>query len=353
MEQVLEQDNELLSFKWDTVEEEQPTVEEPKEEPKEEKKEEVKEEKPEFTFDTSKTEDGEEIVKKENNEPVDSIYNDLFKDLKENNIFNHVELEEGEELTAERFFQLQEEEYEAEVSERINNWAKNIDEDGRKYLKFLSDGGKTKDFLEVFVNTEEPLEGDINDEEYQDDLIREKKLSEGFSRDETEEYLSNLPKTVKRKEATLYKENIQETVEKRKKQLLEEQERAKQRQAEELQQFNDNIKGVLENQKEVGGFKITEKDKTNIYNFLTRRDQKVNDKVVVTGFQKKLAEVFKDTNKLVVLAKLLHNDFDLSQIEKQIITKETKKIKSNLENRKTISSSSGSSYKEKQFYDLF
>ena len=350
MEQVLEQDNELLSFKWDTVEEE-PTVEEPKEESKDEEKK--VEPEPEFTFETPKTEDGEEIVEKKNNESVDSIYNDLFKDLKQNNIFNHVELEEGEELTAERFFELQEEEYEAEVKERIDNWAKNIDEDGRKYLKFLSDGGKTKDFLEVFVNTEEPLDGDINDEEYQDDLIREKKLSEGFSRDETEEYLSNLPKSVKRKEATLYKENVQKDVEYRKEQLLRQQEQAKIRQIEEQKEFNKNIQDILENQKEVNGFKITEKDKSNIFNFLTRRDQKVNDKVVVTGFQKKLAEVFKDTSKLVVLAKLLHNDFDLSQIEKQIITKETKKIKSNLENRKTISSSSGSSYKEKQFYDLF
>lgn len=350
MEQVLEQDNELLSFKWDTIEEE-PTVEEPKEESKDEEKK--VEPEPEFTFETPKTEDGEEIVEKKNNESVDSIYNDLFKDLKQNNIFNHVELEEGEELTAERFFELQEEEYEAEVKERIDNWAKNIDEDGRKYLKFLSDGGKTKDFLEVFVNTEEPLDGDINDEEYQDDLIREKKLSEGFSRDETEEYLSNLPKIVKRKEATLYKENVQKDVEYRKEQLLRQQEQAKIRQIEEQKEFNKNIQDILENQKEVNGFKITEKDKSNIFNFLTRRDQKVNDKVVVTGFQKKLAEVFKDTSKLVVLAKLLHNDFDLSQIEKQIITKETKKIKSNLENRKTISSSSGSSYKEKQFYDLF
>ena len=353
MEQVLEQDNELLSFKWDTVEEE-PIVEEPKEEPKEEKQEEVKdEENPKFTFETPKVEEGEEIVEKKNEEPVDSIYNDLFKDLKENNIFNHVELQEGEELTAERFFQLQEEEYEAEVRERIDNWAKNIDEDGRKYLKFLSDGGKTKDFLDVYVNTDEPLEGDIEDEEYQDDLIREKKLSEGFSRDETEEYLSNLPKTVKKKEASLYKENVQKDIDYKKEQLLKQQEQQKQRQIEEQQQFNKNIQDILDNQKEVGGFKITEKDKTNIYNFLTRKDQKVNDKVIVTGFQKKLAEVFKDTNKLVVLAKLLHNDFDLSQIEKQIITKETKKIKYNLENRKTISSSSGSSYKEKQFYDLF
>ena len=99
---------------------------------------------------------------------------------------------------------------------------------------------------------------------------------------------------------------------------------------------------------------MSDKDKGTILNFLTRKDQKIDNNTSITGFQRKLSEVFKDPNKIVLLAKLVNDDFDFSQLEKSSVTKKTKEVKRNIENRQSMRpSGSGSSSGANSLASLF
>ena len=58
----------------------------------------------------------EEDETKKESTTDNTFYEDVYKDLKEAGIFKHVELEDGEELDADRLYELQQEEIEAEVT---------------------------------------------------------------------------------------------------------------------------------------------------------------------------------------------------------------------------------------------
>ena len=139
-------------------------------------------------------EEADEDKSKEKTSTADgSIYEDVYKDLKEAGIFKHVELEDGEELDADRLYELQQEEIEAEVTSRLDAWAsQELDEDAKAFIKFKIQGGDTSEFFKTYQSTSEITLGDIEDEDYQDSLIRYQLQKEGWDRDEIEDRLEFL-----------------------------------------------------------------------------------------------------------------------------------------------------------------
>jgi len=88
--------------------------------------------------------------------------------------------------------------------------------------------------------------------------------------------------------------------------------------------------------------------------FLTKKDEKTVDGKPITGFQKKLAGVFQDKEKMILLAKLVNSDFDMSGFKKATITKKTKQVKKNLEQRRSLRpSGSGGSHQGSSLAELF
>lgn len=368
------EDNQLLSFDWEdstedffgitkTETKEEPKVEIKKEieEPKEEKKtkDEVEEIEDEVEFfdlsDTKDLEDSEDSVK-DVVTPAGSIYNDVYKDLKDTGIFKHVEIEDGEELDADKLFELQQEEYETEVSARLQTWAtQDLDEDAKAFIKFKTQGGSTEEFFKTYQKSIDIPTGDIEDEDYQDNIIRYQLKEEGWDRDEIEDRLVYLTdQGRKQKVAERYEEKIKEKDSKNKQFLIKKAEQEKQNSKLQEEEFKSTIKDTLEENEEISGFKITKEDKSKLLNFLTKKEHKVSDTRSVTNFQKKLAETFQDPQKMVLLAKLLESDFDMSDFEKQVKTKTTRKVKSNLEQRKSLRpNNSGSSLEGSSLADLF
>lgn len=322
--------------------------------PKKGEVEEVEEDEDEDFFEVD---DQTKPTKKENeNTPTTSIFNDLYSDLKENGIFKHVELEEGEELDSERFFELQEQEIETEISARLEAWVtQELDEDAKAFIKFKRDGGSTQDFFKTYSDTPDIEAGDIEDEDYQDNLIRYQLAKEGWDEEEIEDRLEILTnKGTKEKFARKYYDKIESELESKRENLLKTQAQQREQARRQEMEFKQNIDGTLKEIKDVKGMKFTDGEKNEILSFLTKKNEKINDEVSVTGFQKGLSEVFKDTNKLVLLAKLIKNDFDFSGIEKQAITKKTKEIKTKIEQRQSNSPfRSGSSLNGQSLSDLF
>lgn len=381
-------DNELLSFDWenesaedffgikeattsvaktkevetedddidDGEQEEKPT----KTKPKAKAKEDIEEEDDDSFFgEADSDDDSDDDPDKESGEDTQSgsIYNDVFKDFKEQGIFKHVEIEEGEELDADRLFELQQEEYETEVAARLQAWANNdLDDDAKAFIKFKTQGGSTEEFFNVYMkSTELPTDGDIEDEDYQDDIIRYQLKEEGWDKDEIEDRLAYLTdQGRKQKVAEKYAEKLKEKDQKTKQSLIKNAEAQKQAIKQNEENFRNNLKEVLDTTEDISGFKISKEDKSKILNFLTKKDQKISDTKSVTGFQKKIAEVFQDTNKMILLAKLVQSDFDMSDFEKQAKTKTTRKVKSNLEQRKSLRpNNSGSSLEGSSLAELF
>ena len=297
----------------------------------------------------------EEDETKKESTTDNTFYEDVYKDLKEAGIFKHVELEDGEELDADRLYELQQEEIEAEVTSRLDAWAsQELDEDAKAFIKFKIQGGDTSEFFKTYQSTSEITLGDIEDEDYQDNLIRYQLQKEGWDKDEIEDRLEFLTESNKKsKFAERYHDRLIKEQEKEKQALVKQAEEQKIRTKQQEEQFRSSIKDTLDTNKEINGIKFTDKDKGNLINFLTKKE-KLEDGRVITGFQKKLSESFNDPKKIALLAKILNDDFDFSSFEKSAITKKTKEIKRNIEQRQSMRpTGSGSSSGANSLASLF
>ena len=297
----------------------------------------------------------EEDETKKESTTDNTFYEDVYKDLKEAGIFKHVELEDGEELDADRLYELQQEEIEAEVTSRLDAWAsQELDDDAKAFIKFKIQGGDTSEFFKTYQNTSEITPGNIEDEDYQDNLIRYQLQKEGWDKDEIEDRLEFLTESNKKsKFAERYHDRLIKEQEKEKQALVKQAEEQKIRTKQQEEQFRSSIKDTLDANKEINGIKFTDKDKGNLINFLTKKE-KLEDGRVITGFQKKLSESFNDPKKIALLAKILNDDFDFSSFEKSAITKKTKEIKRNIEQRQSMRpTGSGSSSGANSLASLF
>lgn len=336
-------------------EEEEEVEEKPKPSKAKKKEEDPKEEEEEEDFGDFQPEEEENPEDPKSSTEVKSIYTDLYKDLKETGVFKHVDLEEEEsDIDEDRFLELQEQEYEAEMNERIIAWAGTMDEDAKAFIKFKKDGGSTAEFFETYKGVSGLPEGDIDDEDYQDDLIRYQLSEEGWDAEEIEDRLEYLTKNnTKERTARKYDVKVRQEVENKKKAVEIRNKEARIKALQDEEDFKSDIKETLDKTNEISGFKITPKDKQKVLNFLTKKEHKISGDKSITGFQKKLAETFQSTEKMILLAKLVESDFDLSGFEKKVITKKTQDIKSNLSQRKSRPTSSGSSLGGVNLADLF
>lgn len=289
-------------------------------------------------FENAKKELVEKVLKpkKEKEEKVDSVFNDVYLDFKKEGLFKHVEIEEGEVLNVTSFYELQQQEIESELEERINDWASALDDDAKQFIKFKRDGGNTADFFNFHSkNKEFDLEGDIYDEDYQDYIIRTKLRKDDWEDDLIEDNLRSLSDSgQKQRQAEKFLNKFQKEEETNKEKLFKELEQRKVYEKQQEQAFNNNLKSIIKETNEINGFKFETREKEDIYNFLVVPKHKTSPTTSITDFQKALHEALNDTNKVLILTKLLRNNFNFADLEKSIKTNKVKEIKSHLEQRK-------------------
>jgi hypothetical protein len=225
----------------------------------------------------------------------------------------------------------------------------------KEFIKFKIKGGSTQDFFNSYSKSSEIGLGDIKDEDYQDALIRRQLQKEGWDKEDIEDRLEYLTESNKKsKFAERYHQKLAQEIEEDKQALLEQTELQKQRVKEQEDNFKGSIKKTLDESEDFKGIKISPEEKNTILNFLTKKDQKIDNNKSITGFQKTLSEAFNDPNKVVLIAKLLRDDFDFSTIEKSAVTKKTKQVRKNIEQRQSMRPyGSGSSSTGKDLASLF
>lgn len=223
--------------------------------------------------------------------------------------------------------------FESKIDERAKEYIENIfeelDEDAIAFIKFKKAGGATQDFLKALSNVEVSNLSPDKDKEAET-IIRMQLQSEGMDEDEITDRLEYLEdKGTKSSQAKKYKEKMLAQAEKLKSQLVKEAEDEEAERQEQAKKYKENLISTVDKVKEVSGLVIPDKEKKGLKDFLTKPTEKAG-KVYVTPFQKKLNEVVRDSEKLVLLAYLLKTDFNLDNIKTQVRTQEIKGLKDKL-----------------------
>ena len=371
------QENELADFSWDdgdgtgdffgiegtapTIKEEEEEKKEASEEDKEEDKEDnkpkadTKEEEEEDDFGDfeggRKAEGGEE----EEEDIKTSEYNTLALKMKESGIFNNIEISEEEELTEEKFIDLQDKEIESRVDEAFEGFFSELDDDAAAFLKFKKDGGNTEEFFKIYKDSGKAPEGDLDDENYQEKVSRY--YYEHIEGDDSEdidskiEWLKDSGKLEKF--AQKFDGKIKDSEKEAKENLQIQAKQADKDAAESKKRFVSSVQEALENTEKVDNFVFTPEGKKSLLPFITKQTVKVGKNRYITPMQDRLQTALKNPEKMLVLAQLLENDFDISSVVDSVTTGKTKKLKDDIQRKRTVNPrSSGKVGKKRSLADI-
>lgn len=385
-EQPNAQHEDLLAFKWDKDSEdnffgiETETVEPEKLKTKE--KEKVKTETVKGQEDGSDDDAGteekvktEKKTKEEDDEPFKAVeetvkseedqnlsdtefFTNLTKEFKTKKLFRTLELKDDEEVDEEKFFELAEEEAENRAEEIVEAFMDELDEDGKAFLKFKKDGGQNSEFFKVYAQSAAIPQVDVNTTEGQDAILRYYyKNHDDMDDAEINDKLEWLAENGKKADyAVKYNTKIQTEDKKKKEQLLITQQKAQEKAIKSREKFINSVKNVVTKSDDINGFKfVTKKDKTEVLDFITKPSIELENGRTLTGLQNAFNELFKEDNhdKLVILAKILKNNFDFSDVVSKVKTEVTKEAKSTLNKQRETSRPASQPNHKKSLAEFF
>lgn len=255
-------------------------------------------------------------------------YSNAYKILKEKGVIT-IDVENESEVDEDTFIQLQEEEIETRLEETIKSFMEELDDDAKAFLRFKKEGGDTTQFFEIYKELSEapiPTQGDERSEIKF--LKHYYKNYEDLDDEDIEDKIEFLKETGKlSKYAHKHYETLEEAIEERKEEAVKRQQALQKQQEEVKKQYVKDLKNTIEDAEKIKDWTITPKDKKVLHNYMTKAAVKIGNNQYLTQFQNDLQEAFKDKEKTILLAKLLANDFDLSDIKekaKSELVKETK-----------------------------
>lgn len=376
-ENVEIQSNLLDNFAWETedsffgindapVEQQQQQLIEEVKKPKEEKKnpeeikpledEEKEDEETEFFETLDKAEKPAEAKTEDEPDEDEEFYSTLSAELKEKGIFQFATLPDDGKVSQEKFFEIHEEEVEARTDQAIKDFiAEMNDEDGGAFINFKRAGGKTSDFFNFYSQTSTVPEVDTDTETGQDAILKHYyKTVEQLDDDDIDDKLEWLKESGKKKKyAEKYNSKLIADKKEATDQFLKNQVDTQKQREDDKKQFITSLKTTASTVENVSGFVFNKRDADEYVDYITKPSVKLKGNQYLTAFQAELTRVMREEpDKLLILAKLLKNKFDTSDM---VIAKETeaaKKIKSNLENKKSRLSST-SSVKKRSLTDYF
>lgn len=212
------------------------------------------------------------------------------------------------------------------LKNRINKWVQSLPEEGVKFLDYIQQGGDPKKFIDTYYSEKSWDDFKIDNEEAQKIVVKEKLKAEGYDTTEIDEMVTEWYDNgtlEKRAKSALPK--LQKDEQAQKAQLLEAQKREDARKAQEAQAYWDSFKKELYAKEDIKGFKLTDKVKDKLWNFMTDIDKRTGK----TAYEKAIED---NKESSYLFAYLAMNNFDSSKLEKQIETKVSNKFSSMLKN---------------------
>ncbi len=335
-EETVKVESTLEDFSWDFGTEEPVKIVD-KEETKVEKETEEKEDDLDVDSVLDFDEEEEETPEAEKEDKkVETTKEKLLGSLKDEGVFSTIEFEDKE-YSDDDIPILFEQELDNRANEIVDGFMEDLDEEGMAFLKFKMKGGSTQDFLKAYTNSSTRPKGDLDSETHQERVV-EFMLTQhkGESLDEARERVEYLKeKGHLEKYAKNYEELLDKEDAKQQKEILKQQEDLAERQKQDRKKLSEDIAKALDEVDSVKQFKFNKKDKKVLHNYVTNPTVRVSKGKYATQFQQDLSAAFKDKDKMLVIAKLLKSDFDISDILRNAKTKKTKKEKDIVDNGST------------------
>ena len=328
------------------------TKEEAKTEEKEveatETTEKVEEKSEEIEFNEESVEGKEEIkAEKEEKEPeketseevTDNEFSIFAKMLAEKEI---LDLDENFESTEQGLIDAFEKSINSRVGEEINSFQQSLSQDGKELLAHLMNGGKVSDFTNAYSGTD-VLGLDITGDKEQNQraVLTEFLKLRGDSADEIQETLNDYKDLGKLgKQAEKAKNKLAEYHTNQRKQLAAKQKAAKKMQEHKRLEVINTIQDTITDSEEIKGFPLSRKHKKDLVSYMTNADVKTTgadgQPTYVTKFQADEMEASQDINDFILRAYLRMTSFDLSSTKKKAVSNYSSKLKSALQNKKSM-----------------
>lgn len=295
-------------------------VEEP-----EESKEEIEGEEESGEGDDEEGADGNAHAADDSDEEDGEVFSSLYADLKEQGILS-VDLEADEELNSTKFLEIFEKELGKRVEDEIEAFAGGFDDEAKAFIEFKKNGGSTVDFLKLYLNQSELPVDSVESVEDQERFMRHYlRTVEEMDSDEIDEEIDVYKERGQlEKKATKAFDKVSAEINRQKESELERQKAQKEAEDKSRMEFVGKLGTALKDNDVIGEFNITTSDKKELLDFIVKPTVKTGNRKM-TGMQAKINEIYSDPEKLLLFAKLVKSDFDLSDIVKKAETKVTKK----------------------------
>ena len=312
-----------------------------------------------------KTEDEEEPFAEKTEEDDDEegddkddvkFFTELTKEFKQKGLFSTIELNESDEVSEEKFFELHDAEIDNRADERVKEVIAELGTEGKQWYDFVKAGGKSEDFFKVYGKVSEIPTVDIETEDGQDKLLRY--YYENYEMLDTDDVTDRLDwlkeSGKKQKQAEKVKAKIESDIKEKREQLLRDQKDQKEKLEKNRDKFVNDIKSTAEKLQTVNDFTFSVESKKVLPDYIAKSAVKVGTGYI-TQFQNDLNEIIRNEDKtqLLLLAELIRSKFDFSSVAKQAATKTTKTVKTVLSETRQGKLSSASGSKSRSLSDYF
>lgn len=340
------------AFSWD---DENPTIDfDEKEKPITEKEEVEKEDKEEEeekpitldfeNFSEVEEEEGEEGTTVKNTEGEEEVaqvgIESVFTHLRDNGFISlsEEEEEEYEDLSEEEKAELLEDKYEAAIEERFIERVSGLPDSIKGLVKFAADGGDVDTYLQQMYKPR--AEGiskkmDMEDEANQIKMMKYQMLQQDYDEEYIESHIESLKDTGKLE--SMSKKLHEKWVKDDNKNLQikeEEQRKLVEQRKREAREYKAEVTKILQDNETIGSLKFSKEDSKTLPSYISDT-YKTEDGRFITPFQRDIVNAMKDKEKMFVLAKLVRNNFDFKDIQKEAITKKTRELKKDIARQKT------------------
>lgn len=291
----------------------------------------------------------DEDTKDDEDEDEEDVYGSWAKELKENGVFASIDIPKDEKITKDKLFELHEEEFEARLDATFEDFFKEMDEEGKAFLKFKREGGNTKVFLETYGKTLELEDFDEAKPEHVNRVIRYyiKTHEPELDEEDVEDRIKYAKESGKAASTAKKYYNIIQKDEKDRKEAIQKiQEKAKNTRDSEAKEFDETLKDFLLKTDTVGPFTLTKTEQKELATYINRPTIKVGNRFT-SQMSAELGRILRpekegDMKDLIKLAKILRDKFKFPDVVTKARTNVAKEARSRISDAKNSSKPSSS-----------
>lgn len=293
----------------------------------------------------------------------EKVFGTLAKELEEKGIFSKVEVDKDGRLTEDKFFEHFETELEARVDETFETFFKEMDDEGKAFLKYKRDGGDTRTFITQYGSSLGLEEFDEDKPEHVNKVLSHYlRVYEHLQDDEEFEdrlkYIKDSGKdkaTAKRQYAIIAKDDKD-----RKEAIIKIQEKASQDRKDNAKAFDDAVRDTLDKTEKIGVYTFTKAEKKELDTYITKATIKVGGGKYIPELLAEIRRILggnkkEDREDLILLAKNMKNKFKVpDNVVKDVNTAIVRKTRSKIaEARNTTRLASSGQHSKKAMADYF